>query len=104
MNTSGFIRFHSAPHVDVTEAAKRQYWAGVLWKRERADRWITALIAEGIACLSALTWADILRMERSKNYKQLGRKGADRLAELAGLGPRPKWEPGHYVVSSDPPA
>jgi hypothetical protein len=83
---------------------KRRYWSDVLWKGERSNYWAEALIGEGVERLSDVSWTVILRMERSRKYKQLGKKGADRLAKFAGLGPRPKWEPGRYTISSDPPA
>jgi len=78
--------------------AKRAMWRAALWKGARVDYWIDALIAENIAGISDITWPLILRMRRNPGYKNLGAVGERRLAELAGLGPRPVWVPGRYDV------
>lgn len=78
------------------ENARRERWAKVLWKGGRVEYWITALLSEGVESLAGVTWALILRLERSKKYEQLGRRGGNKLAEIAGLGPRPVWTPGRY--------
>ena len=75
---------------------KKNYWRSVLWKGGRVEYWVDALIGEGVGSISDVTWPVIFRMRRNPAYKHLGKVGEEKLATLAGIGPRPVWVPGRW--------